>query len=116
MASKLLFSVATEFAVVNNNTAVATASALIVYSSGTGNLFYHQNGTATGLGAGSERYSAHDRRSTVRFFDFKVICFDFEGRRKISCIFLFLLTVPSLFKAGLTFTCLINPSQVFLGG
>jgi Ca2+-binding RTX toxin-like protein len=48
------FSVATEFAVVSNNTAVATASALIVYSSGTGSLFYNQNGTATGLGSGSQ--------------------------------------------------------------
>jgi Ca2+-binding RTX toxin-like protein len=48
------FSVNHEFAVVSNNTAVATASALIVYSSGTGSLFYNQNGSATGLGSGSQ--------------------------------------------------------------
>jgi Ca2+-binding RTX toxin-like protein len=48
------FSVAHEFAVVSNNTAVATEEALIVYSSGTGSLFYNQNGSATGLGSGSQ--------------------------------------------------------------
>jgi Ca2+-binding RTX toxin-like protein len=48
------FSVASEFAVVSSNIAVATANALIVYSSGTGNLFYNQNGSATGLGAGDQ--------------------------------------------------------------
>jgi hypothetical protein len=48
------FGVNHEFAVVSNNTVVATASALIVYSSGTGSLFYNQNGSATGLGSGSQ--------------------------------------------------------------
>ncbi|MGL4881737.1 MAG: M10 family metallopeptidase C-terminal domain-containing protein, partial [Waterburya sp.] len=43
-----------EFAVVGSDTAVATASALIVYSSGTGNLFYNQNGVTTGLGSGGQ--------------------------------------------------------------
>jgi Ca2+-binding RTX toxin-like protein len=48
------FSVASEFGVVTNDTAVATASAFIVYSSGSGNLFYNQNGAATGLGTGAQ--------------------------------------------------------------
>jgi Ca2+-binding RTX toxin-like protein len=48
------FNVASELAVVGNDAAAATASALIVYSSGTGNLFYNQNGVTTGLGSGEQ--------------------------------------------------------------
>ncbi|MGL6338424.1 MAG: calcium-binding protein [Waterburya sp.] len=48
------FSVNSEFAVVGSDTAVATASALIVYSSGTGNLFYNQNGVTSGFGSGGQ--------------------------------------------------------------
>ena len=47
------FSRASEFAVVSNDNAVSTNSALIVYSSGSGRLFYNQNGLTTGLGTGS---------------------------------------------------------------
>jgi Ca2+-binding RTX toxin-like protein len=48
------FNIASEFAVVGSDAAVATTSALIVYSSGTGNLFYNQNGVTTGLGSGAQ--------------------------------------------------------------
>jgi Ca2+-binding RTX toxin-like protein len=48
------FSVASEFAVVSNDAAVATASELIVYSNGTGNLFYNQNGVAADFGSGGQ--------------------------------------------------------------
>ncbi|MBW4553328.1 MAG: matrixin family metalloprotease [Aphanocapsa sp. GSE-SYN-MK-11-07L] len=48
------FSVASEFAVVATDAAVATSQAIIAYSQGTGNLFYNQNGTASGLGAGGQ--------------------------------------------------------------
>jgi Ca2+-binding RTX toxin-like protein len=48
------FNIGSEFAVVANNTNVASSAAKIVYSSGTGNLFYNENGSATGLGAGSQ--------------------------------------------------------------
>jgi Ca2+-binding RTX toxin-like protein len=47
------FSQASDFAVVANNSLVAASNAFIVYSSGTGRLFYNQNGSATGLGTGA---------------------------------------------------------------
>ncbi|ABA20206.1 Integrins alpha chain [Trichormus variabilis ATCC 29413] len=47
------FSVGSEFASVSNDTLVATSNALIVYSLGSGRLFYNQNGTAAGLGSGA---------------------------------------------------------------
>ncbi len=46
------FSQASNFAVVANNSLVAASNAFIVYSSGTGHLFYNQNGSAAGLGTG----------------------------------------------------------------
>jgi Ca2+-binding RTX toxin-like protein len=46
------FSQASNFAVVANNSLVAASNAFIVYSSGTGRLFYNQNGSAAGLGTG----------------------------------------------------------------
>jgi Ca2+-binding RTX toxin-like protein len=48
------FNLAKEFAVVGSDTGVATAEALIVYSSETGNLFYNQNGITSGLGSGAQ--------------------------------------------------------------
>jgi Ca2+-binding RTX toxin-like protein len=48
------FSVASEFAVVATDAVVATSQSLITYSSGTGNLFYNQNGSASGLGTGGQ--------------------------------------------------------------
>ncbi|WP_199311498.1 FG-GAP-like repeat-containing protein [Anabaena subtropica] len=47
------FSVASDFAVVNTDAMVAMSDALIVYSSGSGRLFYNQNGSAAGLGSGA---------------------------------------------------------------
>jgi Tol biopolymer transport system component len=47
------FSQASDFAVVANNNLVAASSAFIVYSRGTGRLFYNQNGNAAGLGTGA---------------------------------------------------------------
>lgn len=48
------FNLANEFAVVGSDVAASTASALIVYSSETDNLFYNQNGVASGLGSGAQ--------------------------------------------------------------
>lgn len=46
------FSRANEFAVVGQDSLIASSAALIVFSSGTGNLFYNQNGSDAGLGGG----------------------------------------------------------------
>jgi RHS repeat-associated protein len=48
------FSIAGEFASVADNAAAAVSTAYIVYSRGTGSLFYNQNGSASGLGTGGE--------------------------------------------------------------
>jgi Ca2+-binding RTX toxin-like protein len=48
------FNVASEFAVVGSDAVVASEDALIVYSSETGNLFYNQNGSISGLGSGAQ--------------------------------------------------------------
>lgn len=48
------FSKASDFAVVSSAAAVATSSARIVYNSGSGGLFYNQNGSAAGLGTGAQ--------------------------------------------------------------
>ena len=48
------FSKKSEFAIVANDAAAATNTAFIVYSQGTGNLFYNQNGALAGLGIGAE--------------------------------------------------------------
>jgi Ca2+-binding RTX toxin-like protein len=47
------FSQASDFSVVANDSLVAASNAFIVYSSGTGRLFYNQNGSAAGLGTGA---------------------------------------------------------------
>jgi len=44
----------TQFANVASDADVDGSSALIVYSQATGGLFYNQNGTGAGLGAGGE--------------------------------------------------------------
>jgi Ca2+-binding RTX toxin-like protein len=46
------FSLDSEFEVVANDANVETSEALIVYSTGTGNLYYNQNGASAGLGQG----------------------------------------------------------------
>jgi Ca2+-binding RTX toxin-like protein len=43
-----------EFAVVINNAAAATSTALITYSAGSGKLFYNENGAAAGFGTGGD--------------------------------------------------------------
>ncbi len=48
------FSVASDFAIVNTATAVATSAARIVYNATTGELTYNQNGILAGLGTGSQ--------------------------------------------------------------
>ena len=48
------FSVANEFAVVEDDDLVGTSNGLIVYSSSSGSLFYNQDGTAAGFGTGGE--------------------------------------------------------------
>lgn len=48
------FSVSGEFDVVANDGSVNSSSALIVFSQATGNLFYNENGSASGLGTGAQ--------------------------------------------------------------
>ncbi|BCU14698.1 beta strand repeat-containing protein [Microcystis aeruginosa] len=48
------FSQPAEFASVDDDDLVATSSAFIVYSTGSGSIYYNQNGSAAGLGSGSE--------------------------------------------------------------
>jgi Ca2+-binding RTX toxin-like protein len=48
------FSSASDFASVVDDTTASASAALITYSRATGNLFYNQNGTASGLGTGGQ--------------------------------------------------------------
>ncbi|WP_334311563.1 beta strand repeat-containing protein, partial [Microcystis aeruginosa] len=48
------FSQLAEFASVDDDDLVATSSAFIVYSTSSGSIYYNQNGSAAGLGSGSE--------------------------------------------------------------
>jgi Ca2+-binding RTX toxin-like protein len=48
------FSISNEFKVVGSDTAAATSSGDIVYNSANGNLFYNQNGSASGFGTGGQ--------------------------------------------------------------
>lgn len=48
------FSQTSDFAIVANNAAAATNKAFIVYSQGTGDLFYNQNGALAGLETGTQ--------------------------------------------------------------
>jgi Ca2+-binding RTX toxin-like protein len=48
------FSQAANFAIVDDDDLIETNAALIVYSSNSGGLFYNQNGSAIGLGTGTE--------------------------------------------------------------
>ncbi|HIK43670.1 MAG TPA: hypothetical protein IGR64_02165 [Leptolyngbyaceae cyanobacterium M65_K2018_010] len=47
------FSVASDFSMVNTAAAVATSTARIVYNTSNGELYYNQNGSASGLGTGA---------------------------------------------------------------
>ena len=48
------FDLDSEFAIVSDDSIAQTSIAKIIYSSGTGNLFYNQNGVDTGFGTGSQ--------------------------------------------------------------
>ncbi len=48
------FSVANEFAVVEDDDLAGSSNGLIVYSQSSGSLFYNENGAATGFGTGGE--------------------------------------------------------------
>lgn len=48
------FQISSEFAVVASDTQAASSIAAIVYSRGTGNLFYNQNGSSAGFGTGAQ--------------------------------------------------------------
>jgi Ca2+-binding RTX toxin-like protein len=65
------FSIASEFASVSSDGAAATSAALIVYNRNNGNLFYNQNGTATGLGTGS-RFARFDSSPAIAAADFQL--------------------------------------------
>jgi Ca2+-binding RTX toxin-like protein len=63
------FDVASDFAVVANDSLAATSSGLIVYSTATDNLFYNQNGANAGLGTG-EQFATLNGITTLNASDF----------------------------------------------
>jgi Ca2+-binding RTX toxin-like protein len=65
------FNVGSEFAVVASDALAATANALVVYSSGTGNLFYNQNGAIADLGEGAN-FATLNGISTLSADDFVI--------------------------------------------
>jgi hypothetical protein len=65
------FNVASDFAVVAEDSLVATSSGLIVYSTATDNLFYNQNGAAAGLGTG-EQFATLQGIATLNASDFVI--------------------------------------------
>jgi Ca2+-binding RTX toxin-like protein len=65
------FSVATEFAVVSNNTAAATSAALITYDSSSGALNFNQNGATAGFGTGGE-FASLSRHPVLTASDFVI--------------------------------------------
>ena len=66
------FSTASEFAIVASDAEVATSEAYIVYSSGTGNLYYNQNGSADGYGTG-DWFATLENTSSIATTDFNII-------------------------------------------
>ena len=54
------FSKNSEFAIVGDDSLVATSQAYILYSSSTGNLFYNENGADAGLGNGGQFATLRD--------------------------------------------------------
>ncbi|MBD2693563.1 beta strand repeat-containing protein [Anabaena catenula] len=67
------FSQAAEFAVVADDSSVDTQAAFIVYSSGSGNLFYNQNGITAGLGTGAAFANLFNIPATLTAGDFAVV-------------------------------------------
>jgi Ca2+-binding RTX toxin-like protein len=66
------FSVASEFAVVNNDAALATSNALITYNSSSGALAYNQNGAADGFGTGDDQFALLENNPTLAATSFLI--------------------------------------------
>jgi Ca2+-binding RTX toxin-like protein len=66
------FSMADEFAMVSTDAEAASSDAYIVYSMGSGNLYYNQNGAAEGYGTG-DLYATIAEASSISAADFQVI-------------------------------------------
>ena len=66
------FSVSSDFAVVANNALAATSSARIVYSQGTGGLFYNQNGATAAFGTGGQFANILPLPTTLASSDFVI--------------------------------------------
>ncbi|MDD1433642.1 M10 family metallopeptidase C-terminal domain-containing protein, partial [Dolichospermum sp. ST_sed6] len=67
------FSQSSDFAVVGDDSLVDTQAAFIVYSGGSGNLFYNQNGITAGLGAGAAFANLFTMPTTLTAADFTVV-------------------------------------------
>ena len=67
------FSQSSDFAVVGNDSLVNTQAAFIVYSGGSGNLFYNQNGITAGLGTGAAFANLSTMPTTLTAADFTVV-------------------------------------------
>ena len=67
------FSQSSDFAVVGDDSLVNTQAAFIVYSGGSGNLFYNQNGTTAGLGTGAAFVNLFTMPTTLTAADFTVV-------------------------------------------
>ncbi|MBE9235079.1 hypothetical protein IQ227_03230 [Anabaena aphanizomenioides LEGE 00250] len=67
------FSQSANFAVVGDDSLVATQGAFIVYSSGSGNLFYNQNGVTDGLGTGAVFANLFNTPANLTGSDFVVV-------------------------------------------
>ncbi|NEQ81349.1 MAG: hypothetical protein F6K26_14185 [Moorea sp. SIO2I5] len=61
-----------EWEVVDDNSQVESSGALIVYNSETGDLFYNQNGSESGLGSGAQ-FATIDTSTSVDFSDFQIV-------------------------------------------
>lgn len=65
------FSVASEFAVVNSEAAVAQSAALIVYNQDSGQLFYNQNRNEAGFGTGGQ-FAVLENKAVLTSNDFQL--------------------------------------------
>lgn len=61
-----------EFAIVGDDTTAALSNAFITYSTGTGNLFYNQNGSGGGFGEG-DRFATLANIPTLNTLDFAIV-------------------------------------------
>jgi Ca2+-binding RTX toxin-like protein len=67
------FSQSSDFAVVGDDSLVNNQAAFIVYSGGSGNLFYNQNGITAGLGTGAAFANLFTMPTTLTAADFTVV-------------------------------------------